>query len=175
MWIKAQLGFRSYKPTRLEKGQMFLISEESGKFAYPQIIKLDRVPANQEEYLQNNGYPIELYIVDPGDPNVDVEHVLATPEQIGWLDEGSHVEDLRDIELKDINKILKEFDSWIWIEVDEIEDEGQDIYYPYEAMEFKGKVTIRFADDWLYEDFMEEDEQYEEEGIDNEIENNEEN
>lgn len=160
MWIKAQLAFRSYKPTRLEKGQMFLVSEETGKFAYPQIIKLDRVPANQEEYLQNNGYPIELYIVDPGDPNIDTEWVLATPEQIGWLDEGSHTDDLRDIELKDVNKILKEYDSWVAIEVEEYEDDGEsEVFYPYEAITYEDKVAIRYWDEWLYDDDDDEEEE----------------
>lgn len=164
MWIEAQIAFRSYIPEKLEKGQLFLIKRETGKFSYPEIIELDRVPQDEEQYLQEWGYPIKLYIVDPGtDPNVDIEHDLATPEQIGWLDEGPHTDELRDITLKDINIILRDFDSWVAIDVEETED-GELI-----PVTINHKVQLRWMDEELYfEEDGDDDEDYYEEEDNNE-------
>lgn len=163
MWIEAQIAFRSYIPEKLEKGQLFLIKRETGKFSYPEIIEYDG-RSNPDEWLNEHGYPIKLYIVDPGtDPNTDVEYDLAGPEQIGWLDEGPHTDELRDIELKDINIILRDFDSWVAIEVEETEDGG------LIPITINHKVQLRWMDEELYfEEDGDDDEDYYEEEDNNE-------
>lgn len=156
-WLEAHLAFRSYMPLRLEKGQRFLIKRETGIFSYPEIIELKQVPQNEEEFIRDNGMPVNICIVDPGDPNVDEEWTLVRPEEVGWIDEGSHVDTLCDIELKHINLILKDYDGLVYVEVEEIEDEGQEIFYPYKTVLLEDKCIIRYIDDELYEEDEEED------------------
>jgi hypothetical protein len=45
--------------------------------------------------------------------------ILANGKEIGWMDDGEHTNELRDITLKDINTILREYDGYVNIEVDE--------------------------------------------------------
>lgn len=147
MFIELQLAFRSYLPKTVEKGQRFIVKRDFGKFSYPEIIEYDgRI--NPDEFVNENGWPVELYVVDPGDPNEDVEYVVATPEQIGWIDEGSEFEDLCDIELKHVNKILKEYDSWVLVEV---EDDENNEEYPYKPILTNDKILIRYVDEYLYD------------------------
>lgn len=161
-WLEAQLAFRSYMPLKLEVGQWFLVKRERGMFSYPEIVALKTVPQNEEEYIRDNGMPIHVCLVDPGDPNTDTEWTLAKEEQIGWLDEGSHVDTLCDLELKHINLILKDYDSLVYVEVEEVEDEGEDTFYPYTPILLDGKVIIRYIDDELYDDDDDEEEQEDE-------------
>ena len=81
MYLECQLVFKSYKPLNLEKG-MFFITEMMGSSL---IMQIEQVPRNQEEFISENGYPVEPYIVDI---STEDDSIVATPEQIGWFDEG---------------------------------------------------------------------------------------
>jgi hypothetical protein len=86
--------------------------------------------------MKINGYPVEPYIIDEGNPNIPNDGVVyAYPEQIGWMDEGEDSDELYDIELKNINKILSDYNGWVYIETD---DDGFPVLYD-------DKVTIRYA------------------------------
>jgi hypothetical protein len=52
------------------------------------------------------------------------------------MDEGEDSDELYDIEIKNMNKILSEFNGWVYIEVDK---DGFPILY-------EDKITIRYAD-----------------------------
>jgi hypothetical protein len=135
MFTEAQLIFKSYMPDdRLEKGMLFLthLAKE------PHIIKLDKIPSNEEEFMKINGFPVVPYIIHQGNPNISYSDqiIYAHPEQIGWMDEGEDSDELYDIELKNINKILADYDGWVYIEVD---NDGFPILYD-------DKITIRYAD-----------------------------
>lgn len=154
MYLECQLVFKSYKPLKLEKGMLF-ISYTSGSHV---IRELKEVPKNEEEFVTINGYPVEPYIVEPGNPNLNDEEIIATPEQIGWFDEGDHVDELSDISTNNINDILEHFDGWIDVEMQETED-GE-----YIPLLYDNKVTIRMPqddDDDLWDD-DDDDEQQEE-------------
>ena len=133
MFVEAQLVFRSYMPNDgLQKGMLFLtkLSDE------PHVYVLNTLPSNKAEFLKINGYPVEPYIIDEGNPNIPNDGVVyAYPEQIGWMDEGEDSDELYDIELKNMNKILSEFNGWVYIEVD---NDGFPVLYD-------DKVTIRYA------------------------------
>ena len=155
MFIEALMVFKSYKPLKLEKGMLFLVQQPRFK----EIVKLDRVPANEEEYVKINGYPVEPYIIDVVNPNLsqDNEVILATPEQIGWFDEGEHCDELCDIEVKHFNRILEGYDGYVHIEVDydEDEDDDEDMIGP---VLYNNKVTISYAD--IEEDDDDDDDEY---------------
>lgn len=154
MFMEAILVFKSYRPLKLEKGMYFLVNTKYDL----EIIQLQEVPRNEEEFLKINGYPVEPYIIDKGNPNIpDSYQVLANPEEIGWMDEGEHTDILTDIEVKHFNRILSGYEGEILIEMVETEDDP-DYFVPGL---FEGKVTIKYADD-ATEEFTN-DEEYDQE------------
>lgn len=145
MFLECKLVFRSYKPLKLEKGMMFLIKHKYED----ELIKLTTVPYDEEEFIEFHGYPVEPYIIDPGNPNLNEERILATPEQIGWFDEGEHVDELEDITLGQINRILSGYDGWCMIEG--YEDEESE--YGWTPSVFMDKITLTFADAYDNDDW----------------------
>lgn len=153
MYLECQLVFKSYKPLRLEKG-MFFLTDVPGGHA---IRELTEVPRNEEEFVQLNGYPVEPYVVDIGNPNLNEEIIIATPEQIGWFDEGEHSDELSDISVKNINDILEHFEGWIDVEMQETED-GE-----YIPLLYNNKITIRLPEDYdddEWDDDIDDDDDY---------------
>ena len=148
MYKEAQLVFRSYMPDNgLKKGMLFLTTLNGE----PHVYVLNTLPSNKDEFLKINGYPVEPYIIDEGNPNIPNDGVVyAYPEQIGWFDEGEHSDELYDIELRNMNKIISDYDGWVYIEVDD--DDGLPTLHD-------NKVTISYAD-------MEEDYEMDEEDDD---------
>jgi hypothetical protein len=156
MFIEALMVFKSYKPLKLEKGMLFIVQQPR----YKEIVKLDRVPANDEEFIRINGYPVEPYIIDVVNPNLPQnELILATPEQIGWFDEGDWCDELCDIEVRHYNRIIEGYDGYVLIEVDY--DEEADDADMFKPVLYNNKVTISYAD--LEDEYDEDDDDDEEE------------
>ncbi len=137
---ECQLVFRSYETDTITKDSLFLY------YVHPigwQVFKPEKAPQDSEQYIQQHGYPVAPWIIDQGNPNIPEETIIAIPNQIGWIDEGDHTDELMDIEVRHINHILDRYDGWIYVEVD---DDGEPIL-------FMDKVTISYADDdddeWL--------------------------
>lgn len=118
MYYGAELVLKNYIPETISPGMRFV------NVLYPgtdkETIELWEASKSDlagfsslEEVFVKYGYPVELYIIDYGDT------ILAKPEQIGWYDEGEHSDELRDIELKDINDILQNHEGFVEIEIDE--------------------------------------------------------
>jgi len=117
MWYPAEFAFNSYFPDELQEGMLFINRISVGVIEpYIELFELEEVPGDMDEFMSKHGAPVEMYIIDGDD------EVLATPEQIGWWDEGSHVDELRDITLNEINFILRECDGTVEIEVEEYDD-----------------------------------------------------
>jgi hypothetical protein len=144
MFIDCKLVLKSYVPEKLEKGMWFVrVKTEviyGEKQEYLSVHELALVPRDMETYLTFNGYPVKPYLVYPMINPDDTEVIAAYPEQIGWWDEGEHVDELRDITVKDINNILEWDNSMVQIEVldDEEEEDGTPIPLLYD-----NKVTLR--------------------------------
>ena len=115
--FEGRLIFKSYKPLRLEKGMYFLVRQHNEMV----IIQLDHVPMNDDDILGDYGYPVEMYIINQGNPNLDEDYILVHPDQIGWWDIGEESDELYDITVKEINQILNN-DCRVDIEVEEEED-----------------------------------------------------
>ena len=131
MFIQAKLVPKSYKPLQLEKGMLFSTIKDSTI----QIHELTYVPRDIDIYLELNGYPIELYIVYEGNSNLKEFEILASPEQIGWFDQGDEADDISDITIKQINNIFSNYDGYLAIEIDL---DSPTLY--------DNKVTIRYMD-----------------------------
>lgn len=162
MHTLAKLVLKSYMPDQLEVGMYFYTNV--GK--YLRIVQLDKVPLDEENYVRTNGYPVELYIVDEGNPNIANDTTIyALPHQIGWWDEGDHTDELRDIEVKDLNMIIEDYNGWVEIELDEEKSENVPVPILYE-----GKIVLREYNEFDDEEFEEEEEEeYEEDDDDEDI------
>jgi len=160
MFVQAKLIMQSYLPKTLEKGMIFLGMQHGEMVAY----ELSHIPLNTEDYIGINGAPVEPYIYILGNPNVpDETFCIATPDMIGWFDEGEHSDDLSDITIKEINNIL-ENSGYCEIEVEEQhldDDEAQEDYIQIVPVLLQDKVTIRYDNEEIYlDDEDEDDEEY---------------
>ena len=168
MHYTCKLSFKSYMPKRLEKGMYFLIRRKDEM----EVIQLEHVPLNEEEFLQDNGYPVELVLVDPGNPNLNDGFVIAQEDEIGWWDDGEHTDELRDITIKEINNIIQFNDGWVDIEIDE-DDADDDILSP---ILYSDKVVLSYTEQENEDDdeeyFFDADEPYEPPQSNDEWENN---
>ena len=154
MYIKAKLVFDSYLPDILKPGMWFkqtITDVIYGKrYTYDRLFLLGHTPVDSEAYIVVNGCPVMPVIVSFTANPDDKAVTLAYPHQVGWFDDGPGTDELRDIELKDINLILSDYDGELDIEIeDEAFEDGLAIPILY-----MDKVTLRLVwdeDDYLYE------------------------
>jgi hypothetical protein len=81
--------------------------------------------------------------------------ILATPEQIGWFDEGDWCDELCDIEVRHFNRIIEGYDGYVLIEVDYHEEEDDENMLS--PVLYNNKVTISYAD--LEDEYDEDDDE----------------
>jgi hypothetical protein len=160
MFILGKLVFQSYVPSKFEKGMLFLRRISMMKLRtlieYNEVFELKEIPRDIESFVLVNGWPVAPFIFSiTANPDAFAEP-LATPDQIGWWDDGPDYEDLRDIDIKDYNYILENEDGYIEIEVDAfMNEDGEEIVTP---ILFMDKVTIRMStDEEEYDDEEEDD------------------
>ena len=129
-----ELVLKSYMPKQLEIGMWFITKINPGtRKEYTEVWALDKFPRETlEEFIVKNGAPVEPYLIYD-------EQVLAEPHEIGWWDEGDHVDELRDVELSDINFLLTEWDGYVDVEIDEWDYAHEDALNP---IMYGGKVTM---------------------------------
>jgi hypothetical protein len=151
MHEKASLVFKSYMPMQLEKGMLFL----SWIRDVPYIRSLENVPFDEEEYVFQNGYPVEPYIIYYGNPNLNEEYILAGPEEIAWFDEGESSDYILDIEVKHYNTIIQDYESEIELEIDPNDEDS------ISPLLYEGKITIRYPteEEFVEDEYTESDEE----------------
>lgn len=155
MWHDAELVVKNYKPLQLEVGMLFIQKLHQGTLKENiELFILERVPQDEEAFIQKNGYPIELYVVD-GEQNI-----LASNEEIGLWDDGG--DDLYDISVEHVNTVFNDYDGCIQIDMTDI-SEPNDEYSEYVPTMLEGNVILRFPqEEWFEEDFLEEEEEEDE-------------
>ena len=158
MFIKAKLVFDSYIPQQIDKGTWFkqtITQNIYGRnYTYDRVFQMNSVgklsPEDFDSFIQMHGSPVMPVIVSITANPDERAAVLAQPHQIGWIDDGPGTDELRDIEIKDINIILEDYDGELEIEIEDAAFE-HGIATP---IIFMDKVTIRLVwdeDDYLYE------------------------
>ena len=158
MFILAKLIFKSYMPKRLEAGMWFKKDHSDvvyGKvYNYFTIYELKETPYDMYEYMSVHGAPVEPFIVMPMMNPDSPQEILATPEQIGWWDQGDTSDDLEELTVQLINTYIYGEDGEngdIALEVLDTQDE-EGIHR--NVVFFHDKVTIRhvtFVDEHEYE------------------------
>lgn len=147
MYYTVELVLKSYMPKQLEVGMWFITKINPGtRKEYSEVWALDKYPAETlEEFVTKHGAPVEPYLMYD-------EQALAEPHEIGWWDEGEDTDELRDIELADVNFILTECDGHIDVQIDDWD-------YAYEEeinpVLYANKVTLTLPG--LYEEEDEDD------------------
>jgi len=117
MWYPAEIALKSYLPPELEVGMLFVNRISVGVIEpFIELFELEELPEDPDAFMAKHGVPVELGIL------INDKDVIATHEEIGWWDEGEHTDELRDITLDDINYLLREFDGYVDIEIDDEED-----------------------------------------------------
>jgi hypothetical protein len=152
MYYPVELVLKSYMPKQLEPGMWFINKLHQGTIKEQvEIWALEKVPFESlEEFVTKHGAPVEPYLIYD-------ELIVAEPEEIGWWDEGDHVDELRDITLKDINYILNEWDGAVYLDIDDETFEEEDEINP---ILYDNKVTLALP----YEEEEEEEEEDDDEG-----------
>ena len=154
MFILGKLVFQSYIPAKFEIGMLFQRKISMMKLRtlieYNEVFELKEIPRDTESFTLINGWPVAPFIFSiTANPDAFAEP-LATPDQLGWFDEGEDSDELRDIDIKDYNYILENEDGYIEIEVDAfMNEDGEEIVTPILYMD---KVTVRIPTDEVYED-----------------------
>lgn len=134
MYFTVELVLKSYMPKQLELGMWFITKLHQGTIKeYSEIWALDKLPfESTEEFITKHGAPVEPYLIYD-------EQVIAEPHEIGWWDEGPENDELRDLELKDVNLIINEWDGDIDIEIDEYDYAHEEELNP---ILYANKVTL---------------------------------
>lgn len=153
MVATVELVLKSYMPKHIEPGMWFItkLYQNTDK-EYIEIWSPDKAPRETlEEFVTKHGAPVEPYLIYD-------EQVIAEPHEIGWWDDGPEYDELRDIELKDVNLVLNEWSGFVDIEVDE-EDlmENEEL----NPILYGGKVTISLPGLNDEEEDWEDDEEWE--------------
>ena len=80
MYILAKLVFKNYVPLKLEQGMLFISKQTDtvyGKvYEYLQLHTLVYIPRDKDLYINENGFPVEPYIIAQNQNPDDKETVL---------------------------------------------------------------------------------------------------
>lgn len=134
MYIKAELVVKSYMPKTLEIGMLFIKGHHvNTDKEFMELWALEKVPLNQEEFMLENGAPVELAIIDE-----DAE-ILATHEEIGWIT--YDLEEFQELSLEDINSIFNDYGGFLHVLLDEDLDEEDS----YIISTYQDQVIVSFA------------------------------
>jgi hypothetical protein len=147
MYQTVELVLKSYMPKHLEIGMWFITKINPGtRKEYSEIWALEKLPFETlEEFVTKHGAPVEPYLIYD-------EQMIAEPHEIGWWDEGEHIDELRDIELKEVNIIINDWDGYVEVEIDEWDFAHEEEIIP---VLYAGKVTM--CEMFTYEDEDEDD------------------
>lgn len=141
MYILAQMVLVNYIPEKFESNMIF--KSPSGE-----VYGFIHTTTPLDKLIELNGYPVKPYIMPISANPDDSVQPLATPEQIGWWDDGPQSDELRDVTNSDITNIMMEEDGLLQIEVDAfMNEDGEECIEP---ILYNDKVTIGFVtdDDW---------------------------
>jgi hypothetical protein len=127
MWIEMNLKVSFYQPEKLERGAWFMNSLYPGTDReFVELWELDEdVPeSGYEEFVQKNGYPVEILLTmemqNPDEP----DDIIAFAEDFGWM-YNTEEELMEIITIKDINNIIQNYGGKVFLLIDETHyDEG---------------------------------------------------
>lgn len=155
MFIEAEIQLRHYNPTKLEPGMLFInhINPGHPDKEHVQLWEITEDYFHNEldnkVLIEENGFPVRPFIIS--------DNIIITPEELGTfvIFNDDDTEDYTHFSITEINFILREFDGWCEVLVDE------DSYYSDDMLiepiyDEDNKVIIKFIDEEEYIDEEEE-------------------
>ena len=155
MFIEAEIQLRHYNPTKLEPGMLFInhINPGHPDKEHVQLWEITEDYFHNEldnkVLIEENGFPVRPFIIS--------DNIIITPEELGTfvIFNDDDTEDYTHFSITEINFILREFDGWCEVLVDE------DSYYSDDMLiepiyDEDNKVIIKFIDEEEYIDDEEE-------------------
>jgi len=146
MFIEAELQFRHYNPEKLKPGMLFMnhINPGHPDKEHVQVWKItenyfhDELP--DDVLIQENGYPVKPFIIN--------DALIVTPEEIGTfvIFNDDDTEDFVDFDVAEMNFILREFDGWLSVLIDEDTLDDR-LVEPVYDQDNNNKVIITFIDE----------------------------
>lgn len=143
-WIEIKLVLRHYVPEKIEPGMLFLNTlypnNDEKELTEVWAITEDHLDEHidDEFIIYENGYPVEPYLIQ------EECNLIVTPDEIGWFDAGERADSLIEFGIPEINFILREFDGWLEVAIDE-DSLDDDIIQPV------------LDDDWVILKFIDEE------------------
>jgi hypothetical protein len=127
MWIEVNLRVSFYQPEKLERGAWFMNSLYPGtdrEFVELWELEDDVPDSDYEEFVQKNGYPVEVMITmemqNPDEP----DDIIAFGEDFGWVYD-TEEELMEFITIEHINNIIQNYGGKVFLLIDEIHyDDG---------------------------------------------------
>lgn len=121
IWLEVNLKTNFFQPEKLEKGLWFLNSLYPGSDReYVEIWELEEdVPEEDyDEFVAVNGYPVQVVLTmemqNPDEP----DDIVAFFEDLGWFYD-IEKETMDMIDLKEINKIIQDYEGKVFLLIDE--------------------------------------------------------
>jgi hypothetical protein len=145
MYYPAKLEFQSYVPEQYTKNVLFkVINDANTRFETVVLTPLEKLVGsfiltreNIDDVVNQYGYPVQPYIVDYDGV------ILATPDQIGWWDDGEDTDELYDITVRELNGVINKFDGDISIEVYDFTEPNE----PVSVVTYVDKVILSYPFD----------------------------
>lgn len=114
--IEAKLVLKNYVP--VDTQDLLFPYEGDNGFLQVKTISIPKY-MEVEKVIEEYGYPVELYVIYEGNPNIHEIEVLATPDVIGWWDDSEDSDELYELSIEVINQVL---DNGGEIEIETDED-----------------------------------------------------
>lgn len=156
MFIEAELQFRHYSPEKIEPGMLFMTHINPGHpdKEHVQVWKITEDyfhdQLTDEILIEENGYPVRPFIMN--------DDLIVTPDEIGTfvIFHDDDTEDFVEFGVTEMNFILREFDGWLEVLIDEDTLDDRLIEPIYDE-ENNNKVIIKFIDE--EEDYINDEEE----------------
>lgn len=149
-WITGELVFKSYMPKTLEKGMLFINTENNTIWELNHNVH----PQDVDKFLVEHGAPVEPHILYDDKP-------FISPEQIGWWDDGPDTDNLVDITVDHLNLIITEHDELIDIQLYGNSEEYDDSIENVLIQDGKAVLSvpsIEEDDDWNEDEWLDDSE-----------------
>jgi hypothetical protein len=146
MFIEAELQFRHYSPEKIEPGMLFMTHINPGHpdKEHVQVWKITEDyfhdQLTDEILIEENGYPVRPFIMN--------DDLIVTPGEIGTfvIFHDDDTEGFVEFGVTEMNFILREFDGWLEVLIDEDTLDDRLIEPIYDE-ENNNKVIIKFIDE----------------------------
>tara|TARA_R110002167_G_scaffold249192_1_gene455347 strand:+ start:313 stop:768 length:456 start_codon:yes stop_codon:yes gene_type:complete len=147
MFIEAELIFKYYNPNKIKSGMLFINDinighpEKENRKIWEITEDYFNKNISDDKIIEENGFPVRPFIVS--------DNLIITPDEIGTfilINEEEDEEVYIDFGITEMNFILKEFQGWLEVLIDEDTIDDEMIQPLYDSERKEDKVIIKFIE-----------------------------